>query len=82
MEYSGYNEWHVLPRGIKIDSTARTAWNGQWASKRRAGYNLSEGRNVRQAETIAIYQITFIPIPRKTLQINVKGEVRDRWSGF
>lgn len=78
MEYSSQNKWHVLPRVIKMDSTTSTTWNWQWASNRKAGHNLSKRRNVGQAETIAIHQITFIPVPHKTLQINVKREVRDR----
>ena len=47
----------------------------------KSRYNLSEaeGRNAGQIKTTAIPQITFIPIPRKTLQVNVKREVRDRW---
>lgn len=77
MEFSGQNEWHILPRGIKIDSTARTTWNWQWASNRKAGCNLSKGRNAGQAETIAVQHIPFIQIPRKNLQTNVKGVVRD-----
>lgn len=61
--------------GIKIDSTIRTTWSWQWICNRKSKYSLSDakGRNVGPAKNTAIHQITFIPIPRKRLQIIVKG---------
>lgn len=73
------NDIHVLPRGIKTETTTTTPWGCQWFSKRKAGYNLPKAtrRNAWQAETL-LSPDEIYPNPMKPLQINVKGEVTER----
>lgn len=71
MSFPGGSKWVVQPEQHGISSEPPTE---------KARYNLSEaeGRNAGQEKNQTNPQITFIPISHKTLQVFVKGEVRER----